>query len=180
MKFGHILRLLSAVILVVLSGCGKGLGPIEETTGFSGVISYKNWPPADSILELRIVAFEEYPADSASIFQTLLSERAAIYPHVTTGVALSRQILGVRDPMADTIHYEFFKEGTVLKERTYNYIVLAWRYGPNYFADWSPAGVFTFNPGSFEPAPVIVRAGRMREDVNITVDFHNLPPKPWR
>jgi hypothetical protein len=144
------------------------------------VISYKNWPPVDSILELRIVAFEEFPADSASIFQTLLDERAAIYPHVTTGVALSKQILGVRDPLADTVHYEFFKQGTLLKERTYNYVVLAWRYGPNYFADWAPAGVFTFTPGSFDPAPVIVRSNRMRQDVDISVDFHNLPPKPWR
>jgi hypothetical protein len=27
---------------------------------------------------------------------------------------------------------------------------------------------------------VIVRANRLRTDVNISVDFQNLPPLPWR
>jgi hypothetical protein len=178
MKIHRYLPALLMVLAGVVPGCDKGLGPISEPTGFSGVITFKNWPPPEQVLELRLVAFNDYPADSASIFETLLQMRAAIYPHVTTGVAGALQILG--DKTADTVHYTFLTEGTILKEGTYNYVVIAWRYGPNFFADWVPAGVFTLNPGTFEPAAVIVRSNRLRKDVNITVDFNNLPPKPWR
>ncbi len=162
----------------LIPGCDKGLGPITEETGFSGVITFKNWPPPEKVLELRLVAFEEFPADSGSIFQTLLDMKAAIYPHITTGVAGALQILGNKS--ADTVNYVFPVKGTLLKETTYNYIVVAWRYGPDYFADWSPAGVYTLTPGTFVPASVFVRNNRMRKDVDISVDFNNLPPKPWR
>jgi len=174
----HIGALVLIGMLILVSGCDKGLAPITEDTGFSGVITFKNWPPPDSVLELRLVAFEEYPADSASIFGVLLSGHAAIYPHITTGVAPTLEILGNKS--ADTVHYKFTKEGSILKETTYNYIVMGWRYGANPFADWAPAGVYTENPGTFDPASVVVRERRMRKDVDITVDFHNLPPKPWK
>jgi hypothetical protein len=166
------------IVCALFPGCDRGLGPITEDTGFSGIITFKNWPPPDSVLELRLVAFEEYPADSSGIIAALLAGHAAIYPHVTTGVLPSLAILGNKS--ADTVHYTFTKEGTILKEVTYNYIVLGWRYGPNYFADWAPVGVYTDKPGTFIPGSVTVRERRMREHVDITVDFHNLPPKPWK
>jgi len=171
--------LLVTAVLCLVFGCDKGLAPITEETGFSGVITFKNWPPPDSVLELRLVAFEQYPADSSGIISALLDMRAAIYPHITTGVAGALQVLG--NKTADTVNYTFTTEGTILKkDATYNYVVLGWRYGANYFADWAPAGVYTETPGTFIPAPVTVRDRRMRKDVNITVDFHNLPPKPWK
>ncbi|MCC6395991.1 MAG: hypothetical protein IT282_03160 [Bacteroidetes bacterium] len=175
----HLALLLLPAALCLLFGCDKGLAPITEDTGFSGVITFKNWPPPDSVLELRLVAFEVYPSDSSGIFNALLNGQAAVYPHVTTGVAGALEILGNRS--ADTVRYAFTTEGTILKkDATYNYVVLGWRYGPNYFADWAPAGVYTETPGTFVPASVTVRDRRMRKDVNITVDFHNLPPKPWK
>jgi hypothetical protein len=162
----------------LIPGCDGGLGPISEPTGFEGVIQFKHWPPPDQVLELRLVAFTEFPADSSSILQSLLGGKAVIYPPTTVGVAGALQILGNKS--ADTVHYVFPTDGTLLKEGTYNYVVIAWRYGPNYFADWSPAGVYTLTPGTFEPAAVIVRSHRMKKDIDITVDFTNLPPKPWR
>jgi hypothetical protein len=178
MTIGRLLFGILAILMVMLPGCDKGLAPIDEPVGFSGVLTFKNWPSPDSVLELRIIAFEEFPADSGNIYQTLLEMRAAIYPHVTTGVAGALAMLGNKS--ADTVHYTFTKEGTILKETAYNYVVVAWRYGPNYFADWAPAGVYTLTPGTFDPATVFVRPHRMKKDVDITVDFHNLPPKPWR
>ncbi len=169
---------LVAGLLGFCSGCDRGLGPITEETGFSGVITFANWPPPEQVLELRLVAFRDYPSDSSGIIAALLDQRAAIYPHVTTGVAGALEILG--NKTADTVHYSFTTEGTILKEGTYNYVVLGWRYGPNYFADWQPVGVYTEKPGTFEPAPVVVRDRRMRKDVDIKVDFNNLPPKPWK
>lgn len=173
-------RLLFVIVstLLLVSGCDRGLGPISEDTGFNGVITFRNWPPPEQVEELRLVAFTEYPADSSGILAALLQGRAVIYPPVTVGVAAALEILGNKS--ADTVNYAFTKEGTTLLEGTYNYVVVAWRYGPNYFADWRPAGVYTESPGTFEPAPVVVRERRMRKDVNITVDFNNLPPKPWK
>jgi hypothetical protein len=171
------------VLCALFPGCDRGLGPITEETGFRGIITYKNWPRSDSLFGLRVVAFEQYPADSTGIMLALLGGHAAVYPHVTTGVVPSMTILGytASDPVhADTIHYVFTKEGTLLKEGTYNYVVLAWQYGPNVFADWAPIGVYTAKPGTFEPAPVFVQERRMRDDINIIADFHNLPPKPWK
>jgi hypothetical protein len=171
------------ILSAFIPGCDRGLGPITEDTGFRGIITYKNWPRADSVYGLRLVALEEYPRDSTGLMMALLAGHAAVYPHLTTGVITSEAILGfvATDSVhADTIRYVFTKEGTVLKEGTYNYVVLAWQYGPNVFADWAPAGVYTQKPGTFEPAPVFVQERRMREDIDIFVDFHNLPPKPWK
>jgi hypothetical protein len=170
-------------LMALSAGCDRGLGPITEDTGFSGTITFRNWSPADTVYGLRLVAFEEYPSDSSGIMFALLGGRAAVYPHLTTGVQASREILGYREAsesFADTVHFVFTKEGTVLKELTYNYVLLAWQYGPNVFADWAPIGVYTQKPGTFEPAPVFVQERRMREQIDITVDFHNLPPKPWK
>jgi hypothetical protein len=187
MTFGRFLLGSLVILMVVLPGCDGGLGPIVEPTGFSGVITYKNWPPSDSLLELRLVVFEEIPTDSAGLIVAVLSAaqnledvKAAIYPPLGPGhsVAEALQVLGNNN--ADSVKYEFLKESTWLKERTYKYVVLAWRYGPMYFSDWAPAGVYTYEPGSTLPAPVVVRANRLLKDINISVDFHNLPPLPWR
>jgi hypothetical protein len=181
---------LLVILAGLIPGCNKGLGPITEPTGFSGVITYKNWQAAQ-VLELRIVAFEEIPTDSAGLLAVALRAlgdpggvsnlQVALYPPFGLPVATVLKILGNRgNGIADTVDYSFLKEGTWLKERTYKYVIVAWRYGPGVFTDWRPAGVFTSTPGSFEPASVIVRANRLRTDVNISVDFQNLPPLPWR
>ena len=46
-----------------LAGCDHGLAPPSENqrTAISGTITYQNWPPADSLKDLRLVAFKEYP-----------------------------------------------------------------------------------------------------------------------
>ena len=179
MKHPPFFILLMALFFVFISGCDKGLEPLKEPSGFSGVIHYKNWPPPDSLLELRIAAFTEYPTDSSGILTALFSGRAVVYPQVTTGVQGALKILG-GDRLADTVHYDFTTEGTTLQVTTYNYVVVAWRYGPNFFADWRPAGVYAVNPDSFVPAPVKILLHRITPDIDIYVDYHNLPPKPWR
>jgi len=62
-----------AVFMLLWSGCDKGLEPLNEPSGFSGVIRFKNWPPPDSALELRIAAFETYPSDTSSIVRALFA-----------------------------------------------------------------------------------------------------------
>lgn len=155
------------------AGCDTGLAPINEPSGFSGVIRFKNWPPADSVRDLRIVAFETYPRDSAGILLTLLSGRAAVYP-----ADLSSK--GSLPKFVDSTPYEFnTKNGINLKVQQYNYIVVAQLYGSNSFTDWRPAGVYTTEPNTFNPSPVRVLLHKITPNIDIEVDFHNPPPKPW-
>ncbi|MBI5474662.1 MAG: hypothetical protein HY961_20175 [Ignavibacteriae bacterium] len=167
----HVFALLTFVLLTWFSGCDTGLTPLNEPSGFRGVIRFRNWPPPDSIREIRLVAFETYPTDSAGILPTLLEGRASVFPRLETKLQL----------FVDTLHYEFTTEsGLNLQLRNYDYIILAMQYGPNVLSDWRPAGVYSTAPGTFTPAPLRVLLHRITPDIDIDVDFHNLPPKPWR
>jgi hypothetical protein len=160
-----------SLLLVLSSACDTGLSPLNEPSGFRGIIRFKNWPPADSVREIRLVAFETYPTDSAGIIGTLLSGHAAVYPE-----------LDKRFPkFVDSIEYEFTtKQGVNLQLRKYDYVILAQQYGSNVLTDWRPAGVYTTQPNTFNPASVRVLLHRITPNIDIQVDFHNLPPRPWR
>jgi hypothetical protein len=172
----------TAVLLTVLflstSGCDSGLGPPDEPSGFSGVIQFKHWPRADSVQELRVIAFPSYPADSASILLDILYGYAVVYPQIGQPNLLSDTTQRVRG--ADSIRYSFTTTGTTLKVGVYNYVALAWRYGPNVFSDWAPAGVYSTGPGQFDAASVRVLLHKNVTGINIVADFANPPPKPWR
>lgn len=153
------------------AGCDKGLTPVNTPSGFSGVIRFKNWPDFSKVLELRLVAFQEFPSDSVGIFPALLAGQVAIYPQVgSTGLPHSGQ---------DSVSYVFTTAGTLLQVTNYKYIALAQRYGTGYFTDWKPCGVYAVSPGSFEPAVVRVLLHRVVPNVDLNVDFNNPPPKPW-
>jgi len=168
----RILAVFLALSLGFIAGCDKGLGPLNEPSGFSGVIHFKNWPADQStVLELRLVAFTAFPSDSVAIFPALLAGQAVVYPPVgATGFK----------KFVDTLHYAFTTQGTTLQLTTYKYIAIAQRFGTNYFADWKPCGVYTLGPNAFDPAPVQVLLHRVIPNIDITVDFNNPPPKPWQ
>lgn len=160
------------LLLVMLSACNDELGPLHEPSGFSGVIRFKNWPPADSIREMRLVAFATPPTDSSGIIPLLLAGKAAVYPKLPGDYLPT---------LVDSLKYEFTTEqGTNLQVIEYPYVAIMYQYGPNIFADWRPAGVYSGRPDSFDPAPVRVLLHRVVEGIDISVDFNNLPPPPWR
>jgi hypothetical protein len=171
MRLSRVAAALLTALTICCIGCDEGLAPLNEPSGFSGVISFRNWPPADSVRELRLVAFQEYPSDSSGIIPALLAGRAVIYPQIAEK--------GFR-AFVDTIQYSFTTRGTNLQVVTYNYVAVAWQYGSNVFADWRPAGVYTLQPGTFEPAPVHMLLHQITPNIDIQVDFHNPPPNPWR
>jgi hypothetical protein len=159
------------VVVFIFSACDTGLAPLNEPSGFRGVVRFQNWPPADSVREIRIVAFEQYPTDSAGILASLIAGTAAVYPELEQ--RLPRFV--------DTLGYEFTtKKGLNLRVTNYNYIIVAQQYGPNVFTDWKPAGVYATRPDSFEPAPLRILLHRITPNVDINVDFNNPPPRPWR
>jgi len=168
----------TAILVACCAGCDSGLGPPDAPSGFSGTIRFKHWPSADSVQELRMIAFPAYPADSASILLDILYGYAIVYPQIGQRNLLldtTQQVLG-----ADSIHYAFTTSGTTLQVGVYNYVALAWRYGPNEFADWRPAGVYTLGPGPFDAAPVRVLLHKNVTGIDINADFANPPPRPWR
>jgi hypothetical protein len=171
MKPKNLASILPFIGLLLSAGCDEGLAPLNEPSGFSGVIYFKNWPPPDSVQELRIVAFLEYPADSASILQVLIEGGAAIYPQVGTR-GLTQYV--------DSLPFVFTSEGTLLKATTYKYVAIAHKYGSNILTDWRPAAVYAATPSSFDPIPLSILLHRITPGVNFYVDFHNPPPKPWR
>lgn len=171
MKQTRLAMALLALLLLYSPGCNDELGPLNEPSGFRGVIRFKNWPSADSVRDLRLVTFETFPSDSAGILLALLGGRAAAFPAI-----------GQKFPMfLDSLPYEFTTTtGTNLQVKNYEYIIIAQQFGPNILSDWQPAGVYTKTPDSFNPAAVRVLLHRVTQGIDIDVDFHHLPPKPWR
>jgi hypothetical protein len=170
----HHKRLASVALTLALMcclACNEELGPLNGHSGFRGIIRFKNWPPPDSISDLRLVAFESFPTDSAQILITLLAGGGAAYPPI-----------GAKFPLfADSLEYVFTTTtGTNLQVKNYAYIIVAQQYGPNILNDWQPAGVYSTTPDSFDPAPLRVLLHRVSPGIDINVDFHHLPPKPWR
>lgn len=162
--------ILPLVLLPFLS-CNTGLSPLNEPSGFRGVVRFKNWPSPDSVRELRIVAFEKLPTDSTTIIAALINGTAAVYPQIERRLPT----------FVDSIEYEFTTNtGFNLKVTNYEYIIVAWQYGPFILTDWQPAGVYSIQSNSFEPAPVRVLLHRIIPNINIDVDFHNPPQWPWR
>ena len=162
---------LLAALLAAAPGCNEELGPVDSPSGFGGTIRFRHWPPADSLHDMRIVAFVSFPSDSAGILPTLLAGGGAVYPAI-----------GTKFPtMIDSLVYEFTTaSGTNLQVGPYAYVIVAQQYGPNVLADWRPVGVYTATPGSFVPAALRVNLHHVQPGVDIDVDFANLPPKPWR
>jgi hypothetical protein len=171
MKRFHFIAIHVSAFLLLSIGCNTGLEPLNSPSGFRGVIRFKNWPRPDSVQNLQVVAFEAFPRDSSSILATLFAGRGAAFPG-----------LNARLPrFVDSAEFEFTtKNGINLQVANYEYVIVAQQYGPNVLSDWQPAGVYTTRPNSFDPAPLRILLHRIVPNIDIEVDFRNLPPKPWR
>ena len=148
-------------LIIFIYECDHGLepptGPTSNITGISGLISYTNWPPADSLSDLRLVVFKNYPP--TNIVSELLNQRAFFYP--TLDDSLPRFV--------DTT--SFILE---LPANTYEYIVVAQQYGPDFYADWRVVGQYDTDLDPL-PSSVTVENGKLHENINVNVDFANPP-----
>ena len=77
-------------VLFLLFSCDHGINPTQtqkdnetKSTGISGTIFYQNWPPPDSLLDLRLVIFKNYPP--VDIVGEVLSGEAIAYPEISQG-----------------------------------------------------------------------------------------------
>ena len=178
-----------SMLVLLYSGCDKGLAPLAVTpidpnapTGFGGTIRFLRWPRADSIdiaiLELRLAAFKDPPIDTTGLFIEFIRGNVIIHPPIGSTNYGTHDSTG---RLRDSIKYAiYFTTGLDSLPKTYSYIAMAWRYGPNSFADWRPAGLYTTHPNTFIPGAITIRKNVFIQNVDINCDFRNPPPKPWR
>lgn len=152
------------IAIITLASCDGGLEPYkaEEMSYIKGRIYYKNgkdnWPPKDSVLEVRVVAFKNFASDS--IYKDIISGNA-IYTNESTAMYVDSADFVIE-----------VKEAPV----NFNYIVVAQRYGSLF--EWRAIGVYTVNGDVFNPSKLFVEKGKSYF-ITMNVDFNNLPPQPF-
>lgn len=164
MKFKRIFMVLPVVLLVLLAAaaCDHGLGPKDPQgdsgTGISGTLYFTNWPTPDSLFDLRMVAFKNYPP--GNILTEILNGFAFFYPSFEDSLPY----------YVDSIEYVF-----ELEPSEYRYITVALQFGPNASLDWLSVGQYDQTPQDSIPTAVVVEKGVMKTGIDIYVDFHHLP-----
>lgn len=157
--------------LPLIHNCNHGLSPSNEKrtnpsnlTGISGAIIYQNWPPPDSLVDLRLIAFRKYPSPD-SIFIEIIQGTAVVYPPIDTSAHLQ-------------FNANFEEYVMELPAGRFDYIVVAQQYGNDLFSDWQAVGQYDTDADSL-PSPINVIQDSLLEDININVDFKNLPIQPF-
>jgi len=154
--------LLLLVLLLTVSCDDHGLAPVpSEKPGFGGTITVVSaWPPADSLVDLRVVAFEKYPPEN-------------ILLEVASGRAL------ISAPLQFNIERQSYTIPADGIAKTYKYIAVAHQYGDSLMTNWRAVGVYSAEGLPEQPYEIALDGSRFLGDVDIKVDFYNLPPQPF-
>ncbi|MGQ9819346.1 MAG: hypothetical protein ACUVQ1_05410 [Candidatus Kapaibacteriales bacterium] len=153
---------LSLVMIFLLVGCQEGLSPLNqpETAYISGsliVISGReSWPSPDSALELRVVAFKDFPPKN-------------IINEIVSGNAYFTDTL---HRFNDTISFVLKIDNPPVR---INYLAGALRYGT--ILDWKVLGFYTLDGKN--PQSLFLNGGDSLTNIKIFIDFYNLPPQPF-
>lgn len=159
---------LNVFLLWALFSCDHGINPekTEEVetkdSGISGTIFYQNWPQ-DSLVDLRLVIFKNYPP--ADIVGEVTSGEAIAYPDISLG------------------SLPFYVDSTefvvTLEPRIYEYIVVAHQFGPAIFFDWQVVGQYDTTLQDTIPTSIEILQDSILSGINIYVDFDSLPGQPF-
>lgn len=150
-------------LLVILLACDHGIAPKPAQTGISGTIYYKNWPPLEQILLLKLIIFEDFPPEN--IIDEVIGGRAIIYPeNLPTSLLLD-------------VDSSFFL--IEMDTGTYDYVVVAQQYGPDLYNNWRAVGQYDTTPQDSIPTRLTVNQDEMLNNINIYVDFDSLPIQPF-
>jgi hypothetical protein len=158
-------------VLLLLVSCDSGLDPVatgketEAKPSISGLITYKNgassWPPADSIKDIRVVAFTRYPPPD--IIAEVLGQKAFFTEAMPVGVDSSSYRIELPSPLPAGIAA----------------IVVAQQYGNDITKDWRVIGIYSATGDNTQPTALDLTTASIWRNINITVDFSNLPPQPF-
>lgn len=168
MRYSRINWIIALPILLLLSRCDNGLDPnqaannIASTPGFGGIVRIVSaLPPPDSLRDLRVVAFRNYPPKDIVLE---VATKQAVFTDST---------LNFKDKI---ISYKI-QQAEVTGE--FKYVVVAQQYGTNILTDWRVVGVYTITSDVTKPASINIPAGTFLNNINMDVDFYNLPPQPF-
>jgi len=162
------IKLINAVfvfyLIGILSTCDHGIGPKESLQGFSGTIYFENWPEQSSLVDLRLIAFRNFPP--GNIFNEITQGKAEVYP-----------------PLGSPDNLPFYADSTTytmpLDTGVYEYIVVAQQFGPNITTDWFAVGQYDTTLYDTIPTAVEIFQSSILSDINIFVDFDSLPGQPF-
>ncbi len=162
-------RFVSVLLLASLSfpSCDKGLAPPTAPVPhgrITGLITYRHWPPRDSLIDLRLVAFKQFPP--TNVVSSVLNGEAFVYP-----------------PLGDTALVPFYVDSlrfdVPLRAGYYPYVVVAQQYDTVVTRDWRVVGQYDLDTNLAVPSGVDVPDGAVVPDINILVDFSDPPPQPF-
>lgn len=165
---GRIFKILLILIVVnIISSCYHGIEPKDDTSvkqGISGTIFFKNWPDSSTLLDLRLIIFENYPP--VDIFTEITNGRATVYPSLGSPENLP-----------------FFTDSTDflvgLNTGVYEYIVVAQQFGTDILNDWRAVGQYDTTLFDSIPTSIEIVTESIYSNVNIFVDFDSLPGQPF-
>lgn len=161
-----ILRLTICLLVVLLPACG-GLDPtvVPTFTGITGSIVYEGgtaaWPAPDSVIELRVVAFDKRPIDASEILGAVLAGKAVF-----------------SDTLPRFVDRTTFSIEVKNAPRTFEYVVVALRYGPDFTSNWRMLDVYSVTGDATQPSSVTLNV-LDNKHIDFHVDFANLPPQPF-
>ena len=167
--FRKITICIALFVIILLNGCDKGISPGEPAgpAGFEGKVTFiGNWP--DSIKRTHIVVFKNPILSSNDFFPPNLSYVIDSIPY--------RSSLFTYNSLEDN-YIPIFQ----LAAGNYSYVVVAQSKTPDISLDrkdWFVVGVYCINGDQTKPASLSVLPGRITKNINIVVDFNNLPPQP--
>jgi len=165
-KFGLFSLVVFAMILSV--SCNGGLEPPAKEDASKpknlifGTIRYiqgkNNWPPIDSMKDLRIVFFTSMP-DSAGLFNDIIAGKV-----VFTDSTLAFNV--------DSTGFQFKVPTTPI---TFKYVAVAQNYAG--ILEWKVVGLYSKD--GINPSELFIGKDSVIRNVDINVDFKNLPPQPF-
>ncbi len=159
------------VVSLVFLSCGDDSGLVEyyPTPALVGKIKFiSKVPPVDSLKSMRIGASPFYPLYST--FDSILTQG----------------ILTGKIPVTSTLNLEGLDSGDVinftfdLPPGEYKYIALLHQYGTNFLTDWQVISVYGSTKTIPNPKSLTLTQKGKIYDVDLIVDFKNLPPQPFK
>ncbi|HEY6192509.1 MAG TPA: hypothetical protein VI215_09335 [Bacteroidota bacterium] len=155
-------------VLLLSPACEQGLSPesLQHPTsryGIKGTVHFRNWPPQDSIVDLRVVSFKHLP--SQNILDEVLQGRAGFTPRL--------QPYG-----ADSIAYTLIL--SPIPAGAFAYTAVAQQFGQNVNTDWRAVGLYRTGGDTSGPGSITVPEDSIVSGIDIDVDFQHPPPPPRR
>jgi hypothetical protein len=152
--------------LLLCPACDQGLAPdapgVQAAVyGIKGTVHFKNWPPQDSIVDLRVVSFKNLPTQN--ILDEVLQGRA--------GYTSTLQPYG-----ADSISYSLIL--SPIPPGPFAYTAVAQRFGQNINTDWRAVGEYRAGGDTAGSRIIAVPRDSLLAGIDIYVDFQKPPPPP--